>query len=270
MIFGPVTLLWFVVLGLLGVVQIVAHPSVLAAINPWYAVQFFLRNGTQGYLILGTVVLVITGGESLYVDLGHFGRRPIRVAVVHDRPARAAAQLLRTGRFAHHRRDDRLESVLPARSGMGRVAARRTGDDGHDHRVAGSHLRGVLDHQAGGAVRLSSPADDRTHLVHRVGTDLHAGGQLGADDCLHPAGHRVQVVIESCRGLRYRRDLDDDDHVADVSGGGARAMAVEPDEDRRDRRPVPGHRSGVPWRESGEDSARRLVPDSGRGRSSSR
>ncbi len=80
LIFGPVTLVWFAMLAALGIRQIVAHPSVLEAINPAHAVSFFMVNGLAGYLILGTVVLAITGGESLYVDLGHFGRRPIRIA----------------------------------------------------------------------------------------------------------------------------------------------------------------------------------------------
>ena len=79
-VFGPVTLVWFVTLAALGAVQIARNPSVLAAVNPLYGIDFFLRNGWRGYFILGTVVLVITGGESLYVDLGHFGRRPIRLA----------------------------------------------------------------------------------------------------------------------------------------------------------------------------------------------
>jgi KUP system potassium uptake protein len=78
-IFGPVTFVWFAILGLLGAVEIVRHPAVLAAVNPAHAVRFFATNGWAGYFILGTVVLVITGGESLYVDLGHFGRRPIRL-----------------------------------------------------------------------------------------------------------------------------------------------------------------------------------------------
>ncbi|HTM30715.1 MAG TPA: potassium transporter Kup [Vicinamibacterales bacterium] len=80
LVFGPITVVWFVVIALLGVRSIAAHPAVLAAVNPAYAVEFFRVNGVAGYLVLGTVVLAITGGESLYVDLGHFGRRPIRVA----------------------------------------------------------------------------------------------------------------------------------------------------------------------------------------------
>ncbi len=80
LLFGPVTLAWFGTIAVLGIWQIVRVPGVLAAINPIYAVRFFALNRINGYLVLGTVVLVITGGESLYVDLGHFGRRPIRTA----------------------------------------------------------------------------------------------------------------------------------------------------------------------------------------------
>jgi KUP system potassium uptake protein len=80
MVFGPVTLAWFGTLAILGLRQITRDPAVLSAINPMYAVRFFALNRLDGYLVLGTVVLVITGGESLYVDLGHFGRRPIRTA----------------------------------------------------------------------------------------------------------------------------------------------------------------------------------------------
>lgn len=77
-IFGPVMLLWFVTLGVLGVVAITRYPTVLAAVNPWYAVDFFLRNQLHGYLVLGSVILVVTGGEALYLDMGHFGARAIR------------------------------------------------------------------------------------------------------------------------------------------------------------------------------------------------
>ena len=78
--FGPIMLLWFVVLAVLGIVNLVQFPSVISAINPLYAVNFIRVDGWQGFLILGTVFLVVTGGEALYADLGHFGRRPIRIA----------------------------------------------------------------------------------------------------------------------------------------------------------------------------------------------
>ncbi|HSG47173.1 MAG TPA: potassium transporter Kup [Longimicrobiales bacterium] len=79
-VFGPVTTLWFLVLATLGVTQILQNPSVLRALNPLYAVSFFAENGFQGVLVLGSVFLVVTGGEALYADLGHFGSRPIRAA----------------------------------------------------------------------------------------------------------------------------------------------------------------------------------------------
>jgi KUP system potassium uptake protein len=79
-IFGPVMLLWFGSISVLGVREIAREPHILQAINPWYGVQFFAHNGTHGFLILGAVVLCVTGGEALYADMGHFGRRPIRFA----------------------------------------------------------------------------------------------------------------------------------------------------------------------------------------------
>ncbi|HEU5170497.1 MAG TPA: potassium transporter Kup [Gemmatimonadales bacterium] len=79
-IFGPLTGTWFLCIAVLGIRGILIEPSVLLAVNPWYAVQFFLREGAHGFVILAAVVLVVTGGEALYADMGHFGRRPIRLA----------------------------------------------------------------------------------------------------------------------------------------------------------------------------------------------
>jgi len=78
-VFGPVTLAWFVTIAALGIAQIVRHPAVLASLNPWHAVRFFQENGARGMLVLGSVFLVVTGGEALYADMGHFGKGPIRV-----------------------------------------------------------------------------------------------------------------------------------------------------------------------------------------------
>ncbi len=76
--FGPIMLVWFAVIALLGVVAIGHHPAVLAAVDPRYAVRFLMHAGGMGFLILGAVFLCITGGEALYADMGHFGRGPIR------------------------------------------------------------------------------------------------------------------------------------------------------------------------------------------------
>lgn len=78
--FGPVMLLWFGVLAAMGIVNIVAAPQILKAFNPLYAIEFMQNNGYAAFFALGGVVLAITGAEALYADMGHFGKRPIRLA----------------------------------------------------------------------------------------------------------------------------------------------------------------------------------------------
>lgn len=78
-IFGPIILLWFCTIGILGGIQIIHNPIVLKAANPWYAFAFLYHNGWNGYALLGGIFLVMTGGEALYADLGHFGKKPIRM-----------------------------------------------------------------------------------------------------------------------------------------------------------------------------------------------
>ena len=79
-LFAPVMLLYFTTLAVLGVAHIFDHPAILFALNPWYAVQFFLVDKTVAFLALGSVVLAVTGGEALYSDMGHFGRGPMRLS----------------------------------------------------------------------------------------------------------------------------------------------------------------------------------------------
>ena len=78
--FGPITMVWFLVLVALGLPHIVANPAVLVAMNPAYAVAFFVHNPLVAFIGLGAVVLCVTGGEALYADMGHFGKKPIRIA----------------------------------------------------------------------------------------------------------------------------------------------------------------------------------------------
>ncbi|MBT9506389.1 potassium transporter Kup [Rhodoferax sp.] len=79
-LFGPITLVWFACIALLGVMQILTHPEILWAISPHYALRFVWENPGITFIILGAVVLCVTGGEALYADMGHFGKKPIRVA----------------------------------------------------------------------------------------------------------------------------------------------------------------------------------------------
>ncbi|MES2116964.1 MAG: potassium transporter Kup [Pseudomonadota bacterium] len=78
--FGPVMILWFAALAVMGLVNIVAAPQILSALNPWYALKFVLANRFIAFVALGAVVLAFTGAEALYADMGHFGKKPIRMA----------------------------------------------------------------------------------------------------------------------------------------------------------------------------------------------
>jgi KUP system potassium uptake protein len=79
-VFSPIMVVWFTVLGLLGLRQIVAHPAVLRAVSPTYAVQFFVDQPWKAFLALGSIFLVVTGGEALYADMGHIGRKAIQLS----------------------------------------------------------------------------------------------------------------------------------------------------------------------------------------------
>jgi KUP system potassium uptake protein len=79
-LFGPIMVMWFVVIAVLGIVWLSRRPVVLTAIDPRHAVAFFAEHGWHGFAVLGAVFLVVTGGEALYADMGHFGKRPIRLA----------------------------------------------------------------------------------------------------------------------------------------------------------------------------------------------
>ena len=78
--FGPITLVWFFVIAILGVSHIASNPGILVALNPYYAVKFMWQQPGTTFIILGAVVLCVTGGEALYADMGHFGKKPIRLA----------------------------------------------------------------------------------------------------------------------------------------------------------------------------------------------
>ena len=79
-IFGPITLVWFLAIAVLGAVEIFREPRILRAVNPWYALSFFGLHGWHSFVVLGAVVLAVTGAEALYADMGHFGKRSIRFA----------------------------------------------------------------------------------------------------------------------------------------------------------------------------------------------
>ena len=79
-LFGPVTMVWFLAIGAAGIYGIAREPAILKALNPWYGLTFLTSHGTASFVVLGSVVLAVTGAEALYADMGHFGKAPVRIA----------------------------------------------------------------------------------------------------------------------------------------------------------------------------------------------
>jgi KUP system potassium uptake protein len=78
-LFGPIMMVWFIAIGLMGIYQVVQNPAIFAAVNPLFAIRFLFEHSLQGFIVLGAVFLVLTGAEALYADMGHFGLKPIRM-----------------------------------------------------------------------------------------------------------------------------------------------------------------------------------------------
>ena len=142
---------------------IVRAPAVLAAFDPRHAVTFFGSNGFIGFAVLGAVFLVVTGGEALYADMGHFGKQPIRLAWFALVLPALVLNYLGQGALLLIDRDGDAP-VLPAGAVLGAAAAGRHRDSGGDHRVAGADLRIVLDHPAGDAARPGAASRRGAHL----------------------------------------------------------------------------------------------------------
>ena len=112
-LFGPVIVVWFVVLAVTGAVQIAHHPAILSALNPLRAFEFLQMRGWRLFIVMGSIVLALTGAEALYADMGHFGKTPIRLAWNTFVLPSLAINYMGPGRVAHHRPGCAREPVLP-------------------------------------------------------------------------------------------------------------------------------------------------------------
>ena len=181
MLFGPVMLVWFATLGLLGLAQIVQNPAVLAALDPRYALGLFGHAGWQAFVALGAIVLAVTGAEALYADMGHFGRAPIRLAwfglvlpgLVLNYFGQGALVLRDPAALEHP-----FYHLVP---GLGALAADRACHLRHHHRQPGGDLGRVLAHPAGDPARLPAAHDGPAHLGHRDRPGLHPARELAVD-----------------------------------------------------------------------------------------
>lgn len=162
--FGPITVLWFLAIAATGVAQIFNYPQVMAAVSPLYAIRFSIEHYGIAFLTLGAVFLCVTGAEALYADMGHFGKKPIRLAwfglvmpsLVLNYFGQGALVLSNPGRIG--------QPVLFDDAGLGAAAHGRPGHGRHRHRVAGADIGRVFGHQADHPDGLFAAPDDPAHL----------------------------------------------------------------------------------------------------------
>ena len=212
------TLVWFLMIGTLGLVEIVREPRILAAMNPLYAVRFFSAHGFVGFAVLGAVFLAVTGAEALYADIGHFGKKPIRLAFFALVLPALLLNYFGQGALLLRNPDAVEQPVLSARAAVVPLSAARHRDAGGDRRVAGADLGGVFAGTAVRAARLQPAPDDRSHVGARARADLRAGGEQGADGRHAADRARVPVVGRARCRVRHRGDGDDGDHDHAVRG----------------------------------------------------
>ncbi len=169
-LFGPIMVAWFVVIAVLGIVSLVRQPVVLTAVDPRHAFSFFREHGWHGFAVLGAVFLVVTGGEALYADMGHFGKRPIRVAwFTLVLPALllnyfGQGALLLTNPAAA---EQPFFLLAPA---LGPAPTCRPRDRRRDHRLTGPHFRRVFADPAGRFSSGTAPVStSSTRLITRSG-----------------------------------------------------------------------------------------------------
>ena len=178
MLFGPVCAVWFLALGAAGVWNIQKNPEILGALNPLHAMRFVTAHGYASFVVLGSVLLAITGAEALYADMGHFGKRAVRIAWFGASRARAGAELFRPGRAPARRPESAREPVLSRLSPVGALSDGGAGHRGHRDRLASDDLRGVLDDAAGDPAGLPAAHGGPAYVLENDGPDLRAGGEL--------------------------------------------------------------------------------------------
>jgi hypothetical protein len=258
-LFGPVMVVWFGTLAVLGVINILHHPVVLNALLPVYGIRFFTQHGMAGFLVLGSVVLAITGAEALYADMGHFGRIPIQqVWFIYVLPALVINYFgqgaLLLGNAAALKNPFYLLAPsfllypMIALATLATIIASQAVISGTFSMTRQIILMGY-----------APPPWHSSHIGLRVRTNLHSFCQLVADDrCCHPCAW-FSRFRSSGRGLRHRRHW----HVRDQYGthvdGHAHTLESQSASHPHWHAGFSWHRVSLFWRQCGQDSGWRLA-----------
>ena len=264
-LFGPVMVVWFVTIAVLGVAGIAREPAVIAALNPAYGFRFFLDNGWQGFAVLGAVVLAVTGGEALYADMGHFGKRPIRLAWYALVLPSLMLNYFGQGALVLSDQHNAMQPFFLLAPSWFLFPLVLIATAGGRDRVAGAHLRRVLADAAGDPARLRAAARHRAHVASRDGPGLRAAGELGPDVLHHRDRARLPDLHRAGRHLRHRRHHHDGHHRDAAARGDDRALEVAAAARRGHHHDVPRHRRHADGRQPAQGDARWLAAARRRG-----
>ena len=214
--FGPVMVAWFIAIGACGVTGIVAHPEILKALSPTYALTFIVGHFEIAFFALTAVVLAVTGAEALYADMGHFGRKAITRAWLFVVLPALALNYLGQGALLIGDPGHDARTLLPADSRLGNMADGAIGHRRNGYRVTGRDHRRVLGGIAGRSHRLPAAAAGDPHVRGTRGPDLRAVDQRPAHGRGAHPGARLPQLRTPGVCLRHGRDGDDHDHPVAV------------------------------------------------------
>ena len=201
--FGPIMIVWFVVIAIAGLVNISDDLHVLAGDQSLLWRQFLAGHGHIGLVTLGLVFLAVTGGEALYADLGHFGRKPIQAALAMPRPTGPAAQLFRTRRLGAGRFSGDRKPVLPHGAGDAAAADDRAGDRRDCHCQPSGDYRRLFSGRPGDPAWIVAPPGHSPHFGSPSRADLHSARNDGAPRWRSAAGWTVPHLERAGLGLRH-------------------------------------------------------------------
>lgn len=203
-LFAPVMLLWFIVLAVLGARSIISNPEVLQALNPKWALNFFMEYKKVSFFALGAVVLSITGVEALYADMGHFGKFPIRLAWFTVVLPSLVLNYFGQGALLL-KNPEAIKNPFFLLARLGADPAADSGDPGDGDRFTGGDFRRLLADSPGGAPGLSVADAHHSHLGNGIRPDLHSGDQLDAVYLGGAGDHRFRTLQQPGGGVWHRR-----------------------------------------------------------------
>jgi KUP system potassium uptake protein len=178
--FGPITLVWFAAIAVLGLSHIASHPEILWAISPHYALGFIFHHPGITFIILGAVVLCVTGGEALYADMGHFGKKPIRLAWFSIVMPSLTLNYFGQGALLLANPEAVKNPFFMMAPDWALIPLVVLATARHGDRLPGPDHRRFQRDQAGDPARLPAPLQVQHTSVKDTGSDLHAVRELGA------------------------------------------------------------------------------------------